>query len=193
MPGIPQQGGVEPAALAAGDGVGNTAIPPAPAVFPSSADPVPSQVFALFVGPNADVYYATYARMLAKDPGAGKLIFGWCWPFFFVPIPWLLYRKQWAVAAALILIPMVLAYLFPSGSSVSWTTVLILGAIWAKCLYVHNAIGKIRAIAAAETDPARRDEKIRQAGGVSVAGAVIGAIVMAVFLFALFAAERSQL
>ena len=60
---------------------------------------------ALYVGPNSDKYLAMYAKMKEKDPNLGSLAMGWCWPVFFVPMPWLLYRKQWGIAAAIVILP----------------------------------------------------------------------------------------
>ena len=132
---------------------------------------------ALYVGPNSDKYLAMYAKMKEKDPDLRSLAMGWCWPVFFVPIPWLLYRKQWGIAAAIIILPIVVAYLFPDLAIGSGAIGLVL-AILAKSVYVKFAASRIRGILATETDPDLRRIAIVQAGGVSVPGAIIGTVVL---------------
>src|SRR5262249_20343608 len=80
----------------------------------ATAVPVDRSAFATFAGPNADRFLPTFDKMQERDPGLKRIVRGWSWPAFFVPLPWLLYRKQWAMAAAMIAIPIVLTYLFHS-------------------------------------------------------------------------------
>lgn len=132
-----------------------------------------------FVGPNAYKYLATYARMKAKDPDLRRLVAGWCWPVFFVPLPWLLYRKQWGLAALLVILPIVVAYLFPT-LTVAPFAVGVAFAVLAKSLYIRSAATKIRAIAATEDNPDLLRARVMRAGGISMPGAIIGTIIMLV-------------
>jgi hypothetical protein len=138
--------------------------------------PVHRDAFVAFVGPNADRFLPTFDKMQERDPGLKGIVRGWCWPAFFVPLPWLLYRKQWAMAAAVIAVPIVLAYLFHS-SRVS-LGLAVATAMTGKSVYVMDAARKIRKLCTQERDPIRQRERIAQAGGVSVAGAVLGALII---------------
>jgi Protein of unknown function (DUF2628) len=142
----------------------------------SPAIPVDRELFAAYVGANADRFLPTFDKMQDRDPALKRIVRSWCWPAFLLPFPWLLYRKQWAMAAAVIVIPMVLAYLFPRNGVTSLATVITVATI-GKSMYVLDAAHKIRKLSGQEADPLRLRERIIQAGGVSIAGAILGAMI----------------
>lgn len=117
--------------------------------------------------------------MQAKDASARKKAFDFCWPAFLFTVPWLLYRKLWGVAAVLILVPMLGTYLLgsPVPSIAASLTIQLLFVLFGKSMYIQDAIKRIDRITREESDPVRARERIRRTGGVSVAGAVLGAVI----------------
>ena len=150
-------------------------------------------LFTLFFGPKADLYLATLEKLREKNAALTSPVMTWCWPALFVPLPWLLYRKMWAAAAAIVILPILIYYFVPIGGGVGGTVSSIVIAMFAKSFYVQSAAGKIRRIVSENADPEVVRDKVRRAGGVSVAGAVIGScILLAVFVVAFVAAAEAR-
>jgi hypothetical protein len=143
----------------------------------SSSTLTDGELFSLFVGPNAAKFEATRAKMHAGG-GKNRMVRSWSWPAFLVPQIWLLYRKQWGTALAIIVLPMIFAYLIGSRGA-SGLTIAILMGIWGRSLYVMAAEQKIAKISARGLGAAETRERIRSAGGVSRIAAIIGSIILA--------------
>ncbi|MBV9520999.1 MAG: hypothetical protein JO068_23090 [Hyphomicrobiales bacterium] len=131
----------------------------------------------LFAGRNAQVFLDVY--------DAGRA--GWkghrCWAGFFFPQVWFLYRKLYGMAAFSIFWPIAWAFVHvPS----SWNTGIALVPAFlgssGRMLYVTKAkkiIAQIRKGTFSEEDA---KESIEAAGGVSIAGAVLGLLLLIGFI-----------
>jgi hypothetical protein len=139
---------------------------------------------AVFVGANA----ARFLRPLTTGEARSRR--GICWPGLLLPTPWLLYRKMYGLAALTVLSPVLLALLHMANGPLRWLSLgfMILGA-FGKRLYLAKARRTIAAIRAAAPDEASARAAIAQAGGVSIAGAIFGLLLIGAF-FA-FAAVRT--
>ncbi len=126
-----------------------------------------------FAGPNADRFLPAWHDM--KDQATGKKSFSlrWCWPAFFFGSAWFLYRRMYALAAAFLFIPILLALFTPIGSTGGSSLAVVL-AMFAKAAYVGHAQSKIRKIKARAVSAEDAAAKIVRSGGVSIAGGVIG-------------------
>lgn len=130
---------------------------------------------ATFLGPNAERFRSAYdktrARMAAERPG---VVWSWCWPALVFGFAWFLYRKQWAIGAILLLLPMAIGYFFdlPSGGTAA---VAVAVAAMAKSLVVQDAVARIAKI----KDIGGGEAEIARAGGVSAAGGLIGGAILA--------------
>jgi len=133
----------------------------------------------LFAGANADVFVKLSNALATKSAG-GKTI---CWPGFLFPAAWFLYRKMYGYAAITVLLPVLASLVHVPGEITRWIGFgfAFLGA-FGKRLYLARARRMIAEIRAAATDEANARETIARAGGVSVAGAVIGALLIAAFI-----------
>jgi hypothetical protein len=129
----------------------------------------------LFVGPNV-------GRFEQSLQARGFRRLNWkevCWPAFFAPIPWFLYRKMYACAAAAAVVPTIAqtAFKWPGLQSAVGVAVSLV-ALRGHMFYVSHArrvVGEIRRDVADESEARAL---IARAGGVSIAGAWIGAIIM---------------
>jgi hypothetical protein len=158
-----------------------------PAAAPIDASPAPVEQaaaaapefdgLAVFVGPNA----ARFLRPLTAGQARGRG--GICWPGFLLPGPWLLYRKMYGLTALIVLMPVLFSLMRAPSALVSVIGVAyaILGA-FGKRLYLRKARRTIASIRAAAPDEASARAAIGQAGGVSVAGAVFGLLLIAAFV-----------
>jgi hypothetical protein len=135
-----------------------------------------SELFSLFVGPNAEKFKATRDKIHAAG-GKSRIVRSWSWPAFLVPQIWLLYRKQWGMALAIIVLPMIFAYLIGSRGA-SGLTIAILMGMWGRGFYVMAAEQKIAKISALGLGAAETRERLRRAGGVSRVAAVVGSIIL---------------
>ena len=127
---------------------------------------------ALFIGPNADRFHGAWEATRAKiERGRGGIAFGFCLPALLFGFAWFLYRKMWAMGLLLLVLPIALAFMFDSPGGSIGTTVAL--ALFAKSLYVHHALSKLDA-ARAGGEAAQR-----AAGGVSLAGGLVGAAIFA--------------
>lgn len=168
----------------------DTFVPRATDVFsPGTVDGTSERsLFTLFFGPKADLYLATLEKLREKNAALTAPVRGWCWPAFFVPLPWLLYRKMWGAAAAIVLLPILIYYFVPAVGGLGGFGSSIVIAMLAKSFYVQSAAGKIRRITSENADPAVVRDKVGRAGGVSVAGAVIGGTILFIVFGIIFTA-----
>ena len=146
----------------------------------------PDALLADFVGPRARSYLAHHRRTecpesrataQAQDRAKPDRALSWHWPAFLLTIPWLFYRKMYLGGIVLVVLPVLFDHIAPgslffgSGLMIAFCT-----GLYAKSWYLTHALGKIDA--ATKRFPAmdRRLAYIRHAGGVSVPGAVFGAL-----------------
>ncbi len=128
----------------------------------------------LYFGPNAGPYVAFWERVQASGL---PFVWSWNWWGFLFPVPWLLYRKIWAVGAAVVLLPILLNSMigFHAEAGIALATLI---AAASKPLVIERAERKIRTISALKLLSQESIERLRRAGGVSRPGAVIGALLM---------------
>jgi RsiW-degrading membrane proteinase PrsW (M82 family) len=140
-----------------------------------SQEPVDRDLFRLYVGPNAETFQKTLDKIEAAEPKHRQAVMSWSWPAFLVSLPWLMYRKQWMWAGVVLILPTILNYLFGYLSTALIATTV---GMQGKSNYVIAALERIRKISSAETDPVRRRHRVARAGGVSVAGAILGTVIL---------------
>lgn len=135
----------------------------------------------LFIGENTDAYRHKLRALYDND---GKYKLQWHWPAFFIPIPWMIFRKMylWAVAYTLIMAVSPLILLLP---------VVLLPGLAANYLYYRTAVQKIAKITS--RDEQRRAE-IAQAGGsnsiiMTIGLSVLATIIMSFIMYKLIFAS----
>jgi hypothetical protein len=129
---------------------------------------------ALFAGPNADRFHRAWEATRAKiESGRGGISFGFCLPALLFGFAWFLYRKMWTVGVMLLVVPVALAFLFDSGGGSAGVAIAM--SLFAKSLYVQHAVAKIGAL----RDAGAGDEAIAAAGGTSLAGGLVGGLILA--------------
>jgi len=131
-----------------------------------------------YIGPKAQEYL-----MLWDDQRyAGKSRGSFFWPAFLVPTAWLLYRKQYGLAGAVIAVSLLAGLLLPNlSSSLSSSVgiaVSVMMATYGRSLYVRSAERAVKRIAARYPDHDQRDAALRRSGGTSVLGAVICTVII---------------
>lgn len=131
----------------------------------------------LFVGENREKYRNKFARLYQND---GQYQTQWHWPAFLVPVPWMIYRKLYPWAAALIVLQMILPPIALAAVGISM-------GMMGNYLYYRHAMQRIGKITASGTE--RRDE-IVQAGGTNSMLVTIGATfligLLTLFVYAQF-------
>jgi hypothetical protein len=153
--------------------------PPAP-VDEAAARQLQRQAdLRLFVGANAGTFVRIADAVETRSPARNAI----CWPGFLFPAAWFLYRKMYAYAAITVVLPV-----FTSLIHVPYVVIQciafgfsILGG-YGKRLYLARARKMIAEIRAAALDEESARETIARAGGVSRAGAVFGALLIAAFV-----------
>ena len=138
---------------------------------------------AAYVGPNAERFRAAWEK--SRDQGvAGKagLVRSWNWAAFFLSFGWWAYRKQWLVAAVLLIVPIAVSLLLPrSGSALSGASIII--TMISKPTYIQLAVARIAKIKATGGN---RDDII-SAGGVSLPAGIIAGVLLAIAIVAVLA------
>jgi len=133
---------------------------------------------ALFVGTDIDNYRKKFHELQQND---GKYKLQWHWPAFFIPLPWLIYRKLYIWAGILLIFQTVSPFflLLPLG-----VTFGLLGNF----LYYKHATRQIGKITSFGEE--RRDD-IHSAGGantmlVTIGGTILAGIVSGFLFFKFF-------
>lgn len=139
----------------------------APAAFGEDA-------LRLYLGRNPGPYVAFWER---AHTSSHPFVWSWNWWGLLFPLPWLFYRKLWAVGAAVVLLPVLLDALIGFGSKAGFVLAALVAA-GGKPLVVERAERKIRTIDALGLLSQESIDRLRRAGGVSRPGAVIGALLM---------------
>ncbi len=128
----------------------------------------------LYLGENSEPYIALWERIRASGH---PFIWSWNWWAALFPIPWLFYRKLWATGAALVLLPVLLDAMIGFGSKAGLVMAALVAAI-GKPLVIERAERKVRTVNALDLLSQQSIGRLRLAGGVSLPGAVIGALLM---------------
>jgi len=162
---------------------GPVALPP-PLVEPAAdADLIPLSAdellrrsdLALFVGPNVEKFISVLRSAGGRRGG------GWaCWPGFFFPLAWLMYRKMYGWAALACALPIFAAILnFGPFKPVLVGLPTLIG-LAGRRIYVAGAqrtVARVRAYLLGRPEEDLR-ETLARAGGVSVAGAIVGGAII---------------
>lgn len=134
---------------------------------------------AAFIGPNADRFHGVYERgrekALAK--GVGNVV-SWSWPALFFGFAWFFYRKQWAIGAVLLIVPILIAYFFDIGGGLGGVAIVM--AMFAKSFIVQDAVTRVAKLKSQGATAA----DLTTAGGVSVPAGVVGGILLALLVTA---------
>ena len=134
----------------------------------------------LTLGPNGESYLALWRRSRGSRLG---LYGGWSWWGFLTPLPWLLYRKLWAVGAALALLPFLCQAVLGTGAKAGFLLAALVGGL-GKPMVLERALRKVRQTEALGLAPGDAVERLRRAGGVSLAGGLFG-VMLSLSYFAL--------
>lgn len=139
-----------------------------------------------FIGPNADRFLPAWHDMKDQATGRKRFVWRWCWPAFVFGSAWFLYRRMYATAALLLFVPIFLA-LFTSIGSTGGSSLAAVLAVSGKTLYVGHAQRKTHKIKERATSAEEAAAKIVRAGGVSIAGGIIGGLIWAGSILLIFA------
>ena len=145
-------------------------VPQPPSAAPRMALGQAELDFLRFAGPNGAAFLRAFLR---PDAFAG----GICWPGFFFPIAWLLYRRLYVYAGAAVLLP-ALASGAGLPQAATWAAPFAVTAMGAmgRTLYAGSARRSIADIRARCADAQAFEAGLARFGGVSVTGAVLGAV-----------------
>ena len=135
------------------------------------------ELFRLFIGRNVEKFEPVLDQMEEKRPDLRRMVVTWSWPAALVGFPWLLYRKQWGIAAVVLILPIVMGMILPNSSGNLGFAVGM--AMLARAFVVAHAGQKIRKLERLHADRAELEAAVVKAGGVSVVGAWIGGVVLA--------------
>ena len=133
--------------------------------------PVGEEDLRLYLGPNADAYLAVRDR--SRRLGQ-PITWSWNWWGLLFPVPWLFYRKLWAIGAALIVLSVLLEALVGNGTKSGLVVAALIGVLGMP-LVLERAERKVREVDRLGLVSQASIDRLRKAGGVSVPGAVIGA------------------
>jgi hypothetical protein len=132
---------------------------------------------AWFIGPNAERFRPTWEKMKARiGDGRSAVIWGFSWPALFLGFAWFFYRKLWAAGLVVLVLPAAIGVLLDNAPG-SLAAMIAL-AMYANSYYVQHAVRRIVRIKA----EGGGEKEIAAAGGVSVAGAIVGGVLLLVGL-----------
>ena len=129
---------------------------------------VTDEMLYQFIGPKAGYYIG------ARDKST---MWGWHWPAFFVPVPWLAYRKQFMMVLVFIILyvlPFVLPHIIGISADIAWLAIFT----HARYFYYFWACRSIGIINWQTADPEKRQKSYAHRGGVSAFWSVIGLVFM---------------
>jgi hypothetical protein len=139
-------------------------------------DSVSDAEIVAFTGPNADRFLPAWHDMKDQATGKKRFVWRWCWPAFFFGFAWFLYRRMYAHGAVFLFLPILLVLFTPVGDTGTSSVAAVL-AVMAKNFYVGHARNKIHKIKERAASAEEAAAKIVRAGGVSLAGGVIGGFI----------------
>ncbi|HEX7854008.1 MAG TPA: DUF2628 domain-containing protein [Sphingobium sp.] len=136
-----------------------------------------------FIGPHAGHFEKTWIKLRQGVAIKGYAnAFGFCWPALLFGFAWFFARKQWAVGALIVILPILFAILFQGLPGGAMTGISIAMASFAKSLYLQTSVPKVARIIEDSVSGSERDARLRAAGGISVPGAIGGGILLALML-----------
>lgn len=148
------------------------------------------ELFCLFVGPNAGKFIRTYRAIVEGDGRA----WSFNWVVLLAGLPWFFYRRMYLAGIGMLIVPLLLAVLFPGFAQAGIPGFAAVLAVMANRWYVTTAISRIDRIRALDLPQDEQAKRIYLAGGVSIAGAAFGAlIVLALAVLPLFATHAASL
>ena len=161
---------------------------PAEAAPASMGTTVQEPLLAEFIGARAPIYLTHYRRTTGADKSAAAPNCGrpshavsWHWAAFVLTIPWLFYRKMYLGGIVLVILPVLFDQIAPGSLFFgSGLMIAICTGLYAKSWYVAHALGKIGEATQRFSIADQRMAYIRHAGGVSIPGAVFGALTQGV-------------
>ena len=128
----------------------------------------------LYLGPHGQPFVTYWERLRTSGY---PYLWSWTWWGALFPVPWLFYRKLWAVGAALILLSVLIDSMIDFGFNITLVLGLVIG-LTGKALVVERAETKTRDINDLGLVSQDSIDRLRRAGGVSKPGAIIGAAMM---------------
>jgi hypothetical protein len=152
-------------------------------VAPSADDLQQRSDLALFVGPNVEKFVSFFG-----SAGRRRISRWACWPGFFFPVAWFMYRKMYGWAALACALPILAGVMNFGPFRPALAGLPTLVGVLGRRVYLAGArrtIARVRASLSGRPEEELR-ETLAHAGGVSIPGAIIGgAIVLGVFAIAL--------
>ena len=144
-----------------------------------------------FIGPHSDRYLEQFKKFgSAQTP---QFALTWNWPaFLFISFLWFLYRKMYLYAVVYAIGPMVSTYLTGDVTvGIVWS--IMAGATGNYVYYWHcrEQIGEIKRKSG--EDAAKRDQAIRETGGVQPYVIWVGVAFYALFLLVMFKMAQEEL
>ena len=126
-----------------------------------------------FIGPNADKFLQLHEKRQVR-----KRAWRFNWAAFFFTLPWLFYRKMYLHGIVVLLVPILIALVFPRLSTSSGLGLAVVIGMYGNGNYLDAARRRIGKIEALGLPAAERDERLRERGGVSAIGASFGALIV---------------
>jgi len=143
----------------------------------------------LFVGRNAEPFLTFYDQQRGGPP---RIFSALCWPAFFAPLAWYMYRRMYLYAGLIVVLGIALGTLLEKLGSGGTIGISVALAGIAKPVYLAFARRKIAKASALATDEVDRLTRIAKAGGVSVVGAVIGTLLTVLPIVLIIVAARQS-
>ncbi len=145
-------------------------------LIPPSADELLRRSdLALFIGPNVEKFASVFGSAGGRRSGRWT-----CWPGFFFPLAWFMYRKMYgwaALACALPIFAGVLDFGVFQRLLMSAPSFIGLAGRRIYVLQAQRTIARVRAAGQGQPEEELR-QALARAGGVSAAGAIVGGAVM---------------
>ncbi|MGD1934153.1 MAG: hypothetical protein ACFB0Z_06550 [Candidatus Phaeomarinobacter sp.] len=155
--------------------------------------------FENFIGPSFDIYETTRLSIAGGKP----LVFGWNWLAFLMLPSWLIYRRQYDLAAGLFLIvvlPILVGVLVPAIAPLTnalqnaMSALPIGAALYGRNLVVYRSVSVIKKADQLQLQGDERSAFLREKGSTDVFGAWVApflffaAIALVVILIGFFLA-----
>ena len=155
-----------------------------------------TELYSAAIGPKNRDFYLRYFE---RADAAGKAPVSWHWPAFFVTLPWLLYRKMWALAALYFFAPLIvalalgmLAALVPKLDGLLailyYLAILFVPPMFANALYYRHCRKLIEQTALGPTNTQAQLGALAVRGGTSVVGVIVGGILPFIAVLGILAA-----
>lgn len=135
-----------------------------------------------YIGPNSHKYENAINSVIAN-----KQKMTWIWAAFFAPFAWLVYRKLYVHALAILIAIIGFGLIVPSNSGIGVSLGVIIAMLY-KVAYVKRAKKQISEILADRLNPEDTMAQIQALGGVSkTAGIIAGGLHILPLMLIIFA------